>query len=186
MKAFMRGAAVCLSLGWASSTAAIDLDGTLFDKAGKQYGIDPKLVYAVALAESASGRGNGAISPWPWTLRSKDAPVYALNRADAEAALEQLQLRYGKRLDVGLMQINLYWHGQRVDSPALLLDPETNVMNGTAILAEVMRSAPHDPELGIGRYHHWKNEELARNYGSRVLAIYKNLKDLEGRGHVRY
>lgn len=62
--------ALVLSAALLSSTAnAIDLSGTIFDKAAKAYNLDPLLVYSVALAESASGRGNGSISPWPWTLR---------------------------------------------------------------------------------------------------------------------
>ncbi len=52
-----------LSAALLSSTAnAIDLSGTIFDKAAKAHNLDPLLVYSVALAESASGRGNGSIS----------------------------------------------------------------------------------------------------------------------------
>ncbi len=55
--------ALVLSAALLSSTAnAIDLSGTIFDKAAKAYNLDPLLVYSVALAESASGRGNGSIS----------------------------------------------------------------------------------------------------------------------------
>ena len=68
--------ALVLSAALLSSTAnAIDLSGTIFDKAAKAYNLDPLLVYSVALAESASGRGNGSISPWPWTLRVPGLPL---------------------------------------------------------------------------------------------------------------
>lgn len=46
--------ALVLSAALLSSTAnAIDLSGTIFDKAAKAYNLDPLLVYSVALAESA-------------------------------------------------------------------------------------------------------------------------------------
>lgn len=66
--------ALVLSAAVLSSAAnGIDLSGTVFDKAAKAHNLDPLLVYSVALAESASGRGNGSISPWPWTLRVLDS-----------------------------------------------------------------------------------------------------------------
>ena len=85
------------------------------------------------------------------------------------------------QLDIGLMQINLHWHGHRVSSAAELLDPITNLTVGSSILAEAIKSSPNDLELGIGRYHSW-NEERARWYGQRVLSIYRNiLHELEVR-----
>ncbi|AIJ10630.1 transglycosylase SLT domain protein (plasmid) [Edwardsiella anguillarum ET080813] len=46
------------------------------------------------------------------------------------------------------------------------------------MLSEAIKSSPSDLELGIGRYHSWNDEARARNYGSRILAIYRNLRDL--------
>jgi soluble lytic murein transglycosylase-like protein len=161
----------------ASSVAALDLSGTLFDKAGKAVGLDPLLVYAVALAESASGRGQGNISPWPWTLRAPGRPFYAQGQAEAQKKLAALQVQYGEAIDVGIMQINLHWHGHRVNDPAELLDPETNLLVGASVLATAIRSAPDDLALGIGRYHSWQ-EKRARDYGKRVLAIVHNLQGL--------
>mgnify|MGYP001044954605 CR=1 FL=1 len=157
-----------------------DLSGTLFEQAGRQVGLDPTLIYAVSLAESARGEGKGAISPYPWTLRSARA-TYASTRAEAEAELKAYLESGKKKIDVGLMQINVKWNGHRIDSPVKLLDPLTNVTLGSQILAEAIRSAPGDFELGIGRYHSWEDEARARNYGQRILAIYKNLLQL-GRG----
>ncbi len=77
--------ALVLSAALLSSTAnAIDLSGTIFDKAAKAYNLDPLLVYSVALAESASGRGNGSISPWPWTLRVPGLPFYCHERCNSD------------------------------------------------------------------------------------------------------
>ncbi|MFS9859340.1 lytic transglycosylase domain-containing protein, partial [Salmonella enterica] len=55
---------------------------------------------------------------------------------------------------------------------------DTNVMVGAEVLSEAIQSSPNDLELGVGRYHAWEDEIRARNYGSRVLAIYRNLRDL--------
>ena len=167
--------ALVLSAAVLSSAAnGIDLSGTVFDKAAKAHNLDPLLVYSVALAESASGRGNGSISPWPWTLRVPGLPFYAKSEDQAKAKLAEFQQQYGRAIDVGFMQVSVRWNGHRVSSPAELLDPETNVMVG----AEAIQSSPNDLELGIGRYHAWEDENRARNYGSRVLAIYRNLRDL--------
>lgn len=175
MKAFSSFVLLCLI---PLSVHAFDLSGTVFEKAGNKHGVDPVLLYSVALAESASGRGQGLISPWPWALRTQNVPFYAKTAAQAKAKLRELQEQHGKLIDVGIMQVNIKWHGHRVASPYDLLDAETNVMVGAAVLAEAIRSVPNDLELGIGRYHVWQDEYRARNYGSRVLAIYQNLLSL--------
>lgn len=159
---------------------AFDVTGTDFERAATKHGLDPILLYSVALAESASGRGENNISPWPWTLRTLNEPFYALTREQASTRLSQLINHQGEKVsvDIGFMQVNLYWHGHRVSNPLELLDPITNLDTGAEILSETINSAPNDLELGIGRYHHWKDENRSRTYGKRVLSIYQQLQKL--------
>lgn len=164
---------------WSSSSHAINLAGTSFDKAGQRYQLDPLLVYSVALAESASGRGNGQIGPWQWTLRGPNGPFYGQNQQDTHSKFLEFRRLYGKKFDVGIMQVNVHWNGNRVASYEDLLDQEQNIMTGAEVLSEAIASSPGDLELGIGRYHNWDDELRARNYGSRVLAIWRNLRNLE-------
>ncbi|EMI7322251.1 transglycosylase SLT domain-containing protein [Vibrio parahaemolyticus] len=167
-------------LGMSSVANAIDLTGTVFEKAAIKHGVEAKLLYSVALAESATGRGDGNISPWPWALRTlKGGPHYETSLESAKLKLDALLAQHGRNVDVGMMQINLRWHGDKVSSPDELLDPAKNVDVGAGYLAQCISSAPGDLELGIGRYYTWSDETRARNYGSRILAIYRNL-DTEG------
>lgn len=115
------------------------------------------------------------ISPWPWALRNGQEAIYAASQEAAKTLLNQAILDKEKyMIDIGLMQINLHWHGHRVNSPAELLDPTTNLNVGAQILSEAIKSSPSDLEIGIGRYHSW-NKERARWYGRRVLSIYQNI-----------
>jgi hypothetical protein len=82
---------------------------------------------------------------------------------------------------VGLMQVNLRWHGEQVAKPARLLDARTNLAVAAGILAAAVRSAPGDPALGIGRYHQWRNPWEARRYGRQVLALVAALRAAPGR-----
>lgn len=170
--------APCCVLASSNPTSVAEsLRGSLFELQGASTGTDPLLLYTIALVESGFGRGQGNISPWPWTLRSTQSH-YAKTKAEAEQKLAEWTDTYGRRIDVGMCQTNLFWHGHRVKRAADLLDPATNLRVANQILIESLNSSPSDIELGIGRYHNWTEPERARNYGSRVLAIYRNLKRL--------
>jgi len=162
----------------AQAYSGLNLQGTPISEAARRHGIDPLLVYAVALVESAKAQNKNQVRPWPWTLSSPDGGVYAASKQEATSALERLSKAHGKNVDVGLMQVNLRWHGHRVKEATDLLDMQTNLDVACAILAEAISSAPGDLALGIGRYHHWKDEQRARGYGQRVIGVWQKLQAL--------
>lgn len=164
----------------ASSTSAVSraeaggafLRGTLWETVAARHGLDPHWLYGVALQESRRRAGPGRAQPWPYTLRSPEGPQFHHSKAEAAHALRQLLTRHPPRaIDVGLLQINLHWHGRRVRAPEDLLDARTNLELGARLLAEAVGSAPDDLALGLGRYHHWRDSSRARAYGRRVLAM---------------
>lgn len=155
-----------------SHSAALTLHNTLYETVSLEVGIDPLLLYSVALAESAYRHNDTEIAPYPWTIRT-DKALYFDNQTQAKIYLETA-LKRRKSIDVGLMQINVKWHGHRVKDPLTLLDPRTNLRIGAQILKESLRSSPHDLVTGIGRYHSFE-QSSAVQYGRTVLLIYQDL-----------
>ena len=158
-----------------TSSIAFDLEGTAWARAAETEGIDPLMLYAVALAESGRSPEPGQIEPWPWALNIEGRPFFATSR---EEATNLLAAHHGKSIDVGLLQVNARWHGHRVDRLELLLDPETNLGVGAAILKEALALAPGDLTAGIGRYHSARPER-AKAYARTVLSIYRHLLHLQ-------
>ena len=160
-----------------SNANALDLSGTVFEKVGLEKNIDPHLLYAVALAESAYSPVKNArgAAPYPWTLRLPNKPIYAPSKAHATEELFKV-LKYTSSVDVGLMQINWRWHKHRVKRPEDLLDPLTNVRIGADILLENIRRSPSDLVAALGRYH--SHSFKKRNqYGLTVYYIYDQIKN---------
>ena len=149
------------------------LDGSLIETVGNKYNIDPLLLYSIAIAESATGVGNGNIGPTPLVLRSKDGPVFFKDKKTAEIELTKI-LQTTNLVDVGLMQINLHYHPQ--ENPLDLLDPYHNLSEAARYLKTTLASTT-DPVLGVGRYHSWDNNK-ANWYGHRIWTIYRNLISL--------
>ena len=161
----------CLMVLAASPAAAVNLAGTHWEQVAKRHGLDPVVLYAVALQESQKSRGQGLASPWPWVTRSPEGSRFYPSRADAATDLRRLMSRYKPvQIDVGLLQVNLGWHGQKVTDPTDLLDARTNLEIAAGILSAALHSVPGDPELGLGRYNTY-TERLAREYGRKVLAV---------------
>lgn len=154
------------------SARALDLRGTTWSGAAAPHALDPALLYAISLMESGRPR-DGGIAPWPWTLYLPGQGGVFL--PDRDQALDTLRANAGAAVDVGLMQVNLRWHGHRVEELEELLDPARNIEIAADILAEALAEAPGDLELGIGRYHS-HGERGARAYGSTVLTIYDRLR----------
>ncbi|MGN0902655.1 MAG: transglycosylase SLT domain-containing protein, partial [Succinivibrio sp.] len=137
--------------------------------------IDPLLLYAVSLTESALGNYHQT-SPSIYAIRTPDGALYPKTLPEAKQALSDAVARYGHhKIDVGLMQINGQ-HWKNIDNKSSLFNPTFNVTFGARILKTALNSTD-DRVVGIGHYHSytlWR----AVNYGKRVLAIYNNLKRL--------
>lgn len=154
----------------AQANDSIRLDGTPWSEIADRNGLDPYLLYAVALTESARIQKHLA-SPWPWSINSRKYGVLRFEtREDARLFVKKLVKEGARSADIGLMQINLYWHGHRVSDPVQLLDPLSNLEIAAAILREAIDSAPEDLTLGVGRYHSWEDGR-AYWYGRKVLTI---------------
>ncbi|WP_083651626.1 transglycosylase SLT domain-containing protein [Vreelandella massiliensis] len=163
-----------VSLMGSSLTSANPIENSVFGTVGEQVGIDPMLLYSVALAESAHGDKSG-VSPHPFALRVASLPgQYPDSREEAERQLTEL-LQSHRSIDVGMLQINLHWHGHRVDDPTDLLDVRTNLEVGAEILQEAMNSTD-DPLIGIGRYYTYSDDNASRRYGERVTHFYRQLQ----------
>ena len=160
-----------LLLLMSKSALAFDLEGMAWANVARNEGVDPLMLYAIALTESGRPAEQGQIEPWPWALNVSGDPIFAESR---EEAVELLATHHDKSVDVGLLQVNTRWHGHRVDRLEALLDPETNLAVGAAILKEALASTPGDLTAGIGRYHSSKPER-AEAYARTVLALYRHL-----------
>lgn len=154
------------------------LSGSVYETVGVQKNIDPFLLYSISLLESAGRTSlHGFVAPSPYAIRTPEGAFYPNTYAEAVSELDKQISKYGKRkLDIGLMQINGQ-HWNKVKEPKELFNPYTNVRIGAEIL-EYALSCSDDLELAIGRYHS-PTDWRARNYGSRVLAVYRNLQEFK-------
>lgn len=156
-----------------------DLDITsrrsLWSEIGKASGVDPLLLYSVALVESKALYPDGKVAPTPWLFRVNDHLVRG-DRHDVQLAMAAAS-QFGSAVqDVGIMQVYYPMHRDAVRDPLALLNPRTNI----TVAAKILRDGMHetrDRVLGVG-YYHSHTPALARDYGTAVLTVYQRLKAL--------
>lgn len=157
-----------------------DLDITshdsLWSQIGKASGVDPLLLYSVALVESKALYPDGKVAPTPWLFRVNDHLVRG-DRHDVQLAMAAAS-QFGSGVqDVGIMQVYYPMHRDAVRDPLTLLNPRTNITVAAKILRDGMRQT-HDRVLGVG-YYHSHTPSLARDYGTAVLTVYQRLQALQ-------
>ncbi|PHM72222.1 transglycosylase SLT domain-containing protein [Xenorhabdus sp. KJ12.1] len=161
-----------------ANAAIVDLRGTIWEKHSKgECGVDPYLMYAIALWESKQRAGGDWVAPSPWALNnSVYGAYYPTSYADAKQAL----IRYMKAspvTDIGIAQVNYKWNGHYVSKPEDLLDIETNIKVQVKILCAAIKNNPDDIELAIGSYNtpNPKLRDKSINYARNVLRVWKRL-----------
>ncbi|WP_019866498.1 lytic transglycosylase domain-containing protein [Methylovulum miyakonense] len=147
------------------------LQNTVWWQIANRHQLDPYVLYAVALVESAKRNDPNHITPWPWAINKSGKAIIPASQQEARSILTKALAEGSRNIDVGLMQINFRWHGHRVDKPEHLLNPVTNLQIGALLLSEAIQSAPNNLVLGIGHYHSWQNVSAAVAYGRKVLAV---------------
>lgn len=131
---------------------ADELPPPAYQLAAHDADIPSTVLFAITLQESGI-RIRGRLLPWPWTLNIAGTPYrFATRKAACHALLQALVRHDAKRVDAGLGQTNLGYHGQRFSSPCESLDPYRNLAV-TAELLQEHHAATGDWVSAAGRYH---------------------------------
>lgn len=152
------------------------LQNTLWGQVARRHRIDPYILYAVALTESRKHDNQNKVIPSPWAINNAGNAYIPGSQQEAEALLNRMLEQGRRNIDVGMMQVNLRWHGHRVAKPEQLLIPSTNLEIGASVLSEAIQSVPGNLAHGIGRYYSWKNEPAAIQYGRKVIALANQIR----------
>ena len=111
------------------------------------------ILYAVACAEAGRQMPDGRLRPWPWSLNVAGESRYFDTRAAAHRALLEV-LASSSNVDIGLGQINWYWHQDRFRDPWQALDPYENLRAAARFLRELFdRCQCGDWWIAVEHYH---------------------------------
>lgn len=123
-----------------------------YQRVARQAGVPATVLYAMALQESGISIRKRRL-PWPWTLNIAGKGRYFATRGEAcQALLSARQHTSAKRIDVGLMQLNLGYQQRHYRQPCDLLDPTRNLTVAASILRQHQRPGENWMPA-IGRYH---------------------------------
>lgn len=139
--------------------------------AEREAGIPPHLLSAIARVESGRrDHGTGRVTPWPWTINAEGEGRFFQSRAEAVAAVRQLQARGVRSIDVGCMQVNLSHHPTAFTTLEDAFDPLVNARYAARFLRELNESR-RDWHQAVGAYHS-QTSHLAGTYRERVSAAW--------------
>lgn len=164
-----------LVLLFASSQAHSNrtLENSVWGSAAASAGINVATLYGIAAQESGMYWDDGTFRPWPWTLNVneekngiKSGARRYTNRQSAEQALTYFISKGIRNIDVGIMQVNLYWHSDKVPNDLELLDPKTNI----SVAANYLKNLKQKNGVGatVAKYHAPLNPERGYEYMKRV------------------
>jgi hypothetical protein len=124
------------------------------------------LLKAIGFTESGRTAGDGRQVAWPWTVNAQGQGHYFESKKDAIAFVEELQALGVSVIDVGCMQVNLYYHPEAFASLEAAFDPATNVAYAARFLKELKAETG---DWGVAtQYYHSRTAQLGRLYAGRV------------------
>lgn len=150
-----------------------------FPAVGRFCDVPAELLYSVAVAESGRYHA-GSVSPWPWTL-NVEGEGYFFESRDALYEAFLVQIREGRSVDVGLMQLNWGWKFDLLQSPWIATDPMSNVLAACRVLrGHYDGKANGNWLLAAGYYNRESDDGRSRvrrlKYMARVESVWSELR----------
>src|SRR5262245_14779315 len=101
----------------------------------RQEGIPRQLLRAISKVESGRFHAKKQIvMAWPWTVMAEGRGRYLPTKSAAIAEVEGLRARGVRNIDVGCMQVNLYYHPDAFADLNQAFDPVANVAYAASYL----------------------------------------------------
>ena len=136
-----------------------------------RYQLPHQLLTSIARVES--GRPITSLAdtrPWPWTIDADGMGLFVESKAAAIAWMKT-QAAHHNFVDVGCMQVDLYYHPHAFASLEEAFDPVANADYAARLLLELYRGeAGGSWDLAVGLYHS-HTSLLAAEYRDRVAMV---------------
>ena len=121
-------------------------------------GMPETLMPAIGRVESGKlDPATQRVHPWPWTINVQGIGYWYDSQEQAVAAVEGLQAKGIKSIDVGCMQVNLMFHPDAFPSVEAAFDPATNVAYAAKFLVSLYGLTKNWP-LATAMYHSAEQE----------------------------
>ncbi len=130
-----------------------------------------------AISKVESGRWNKekqAIIAWPWTITAEGEGKFFTSKQKAIQDIHTLIEMGVTNIDVGCMQINLFFHGDNFESIEQSLEPNLNVVYAAKYLKKMYRQG-QNWTTAAGHYHS-KTPKAFRVYKEKVVKIWNSIK----------
>ena len=119
----------------------IDLCAAATARQEQADGIPVHLLRAISLAETGRWDAVDRVNlAWPWTVTAEGKGRYFDTKAAAVAEVRALKARRIRNIDVGCMQINLFYHPDAFADLEAALDPASNVAYAASYLKNLRLS----------------------------------------------
>ena len=134
-------------------------------------GIPVGLLGAIALAETGRWNSDRQESfAWPWTVMAEGQGRYFETKAEAVAEVYALLDRGLTNIDVGCMQINLFYHGGAFPNIETAMDPAANTAYAGQYLSNLNKAAKS--WTTAAGYYHSMTPKRGSAYEERVIALW--------------
>lgn len=123
-----------------------------------------------SIARVESGRldgGTGRVRPWPWTINVEGTGSFFDTKEQAVAAVQGLQARGVRSIDVGCMQVNLMHHPKAFATLEDAFDPGANARYAMTFLSALFRQT-NNWSLATA-YYHSQSPDRGEDYQRRVF-----------------
>jgi soluble lytic murein transglycosylase-like protein len=135
--------------------------------AASRHNVPLGVLYAVGMTET--GR-KGSLQPY--ALNVEGRAIFAKDESDAIAQFHKARRRGAVLIDLGCMQINHHYHGNKFASLHAMLDPAANVEYAAQFLKR-LRAREGSWTMAVARYHAGPNNNPAQK--RYVCAVIANL-----------
>ncbi|HTI79835.1 MAG TPA: lytic transglycosylase domain-containing protein [Acetobacteraceae bacterium] len=142
-------------------------------------GIPAHLLAAISRVES--GRHDpvtDGVHPWPWTANAEGQGYFFDTKAQAVAAVRDMQARGVRSIDVGCGQVNLMHHPDAFPSLDVAFDPQANAAFAGKFLKELFDQTG-DWTRAVSLYHS-ATPGIGDEYRKQVLAAWPNETRIAG------
>jgi hypothetical protein len=139
--------------------------------AERGHGVPAQLLASIGRVES--GRrdpGTGAWGAWPWTINAEGQGSYFDTKGEAIRAVQELQARGVRSIDIGCMQVNLMHHPNAFPNLDMAFEPAVNADYAARFLIE-LHDQTGDWTKATADYHS-ANPAEGGPYAAKVISVW--------------